>query len=399
MGILNYVPILREASPRLVLRHIRSSGSVCRATIARQTGLHPSTISRIVSSLIDEGLVQEDGEGSGEVGRKPIMLSLVPDAIHVIGIAIEPSFITGILVDLEANIVERLELDFQTPDLQTIMRKINLVIDKLLAEARKRGIEIVGIGVAMHGIIDSNKGISVFAPAFNAKDIPIVDVIKERYKIPVRVDNNANAMVLGESWFGNGCGTDNLLAVKIGKSIGSGILLNGDLFRGSDYSAGEVGHITVVFDGSLCKCGNYGCLETVASIDAVVRKGRLALKRGEGSELLRFVNSNPDKLDFNKLCEAARAGDKLALQLWEETGTYLGIALANAVNILNPSKVLIGGDILPALDFVLPKIREIVSTRAFTTLKMRTTIEEVGLGFNSVTVGAATLIFRELFEI
>lgn len=399
MDIVSNIPLLQDINPRLVLSHIRASGSICRADIARKTGLHPSTITRIVASLIKEGLVQEDGEGHNEVGRKPIMLSLVPDAVHVIGIAIESTFISGVVVNLNAEIIENIVIRFDNTAAESITRKLEIVIDELMSRVESRGIEVAGIGVAMHGIIDSNRGICLFAPAIGTKNMPVGAIINEKYELPVRINNNANAMVLGESWFGNGRGVDNLFAVKIGESIGSGIILNGKLFPGADFAAGEIGHTTVVFDGLLCKCGNYGCLETVASIGAVVKKGRLLLKRGEGRRLLELVGSNPDSLNFRNLCDAAKLGDKLALQLWEEAGSYLGLALANAINILNPTRVLIGGDILPAMEFILPKLREIVAAKIFKTLKTNIYIEEVGLGSEAVAIGAATLVLKEIFEL
>ena len=398
MDILSNTSILRDANPRQILSLIRAHGSIDRATIARMTGLHPSTITRIVASLISEGLVWEKGEGHNDLGRKPIMLSLVPDAIHVIGIAIESTFVSGILVNLQARIMKKIEVKLKDQAMAAIEEEVTFVIDGLLEEAEKRGIVVQGIGVAMHGIVDNNNGICVFAPAIGAKEVPVAAAINARFQLPVRMDNNANALALGESWFGNGKGIDNLLAVKVGQSIGSGVIIDGRLFSGSRYCAGEIGHITVVFDGPSCRCGNFGCLESVASVEAVVKKARLMLKRGEGSDLLPLIDHDPDSLSFEHLQQAAESGNELALQLWEEVGSHLGLALANTINILNPTKILIGGDILPVMDFILPKTREIVRVRSFKILEGSTVIEEVGLGSDAVAVGAATLIFKEILE-
>lgn len=397
VDIFSSLPFLKEISPRLIMGHIGFHGPISRADIARDTGLHPSTITRIVASLMEEGLVQEDGEGHNELGRKPILLSLVPDSIHVIGLAVESTFVSGVLANLEANIIEKIDAPLHDTSRWAVQKEIELVINRLLERSKELGVSVTGIGVAMHGIINSADGICVFAPANGWTNVPVAAMISERYQLPVRVENNANAMALGEYWFGNGKGVENLLAVKVGRSIGSGIILGGQLFPGADYTAGEIGHLTVVLDGPLCKCGNYGCLETVASIGAVIKRGRLMLKRGDGGSLLELIGNNPDGLDFANLCETAQLGDGTARRLWEEAGSYLGLALANTINILNPTKVLVGGDVLPVVDFILPKVREIVSVRALETLKTNLTIEPVGLGADAVALGAVTLILKELF--
>ncbi len=398
MHILDSLPLLRDANRSWIFSLIRAKGSICRADLARQTGLHPSTISRIVSSLMEEGLVRENGEGPKDLGQKPIMLSVVKEAIHVVGIAVESTFISAILVNLEAEVIEKLEIKLCDQTMETATKEIYTVIDDLLKRAEDRVVVIYGIGLAMHGIIDNDEGICLFAPARRAEEVPVAKAISEHYQLPVRMDNNANAMALGERWFGNGKGIDNLLAIKVGQSIGSGVILRGQLFSGSHYSAGEIGHVNVLSDGPLCTCGNYGCLESVASIEAVVSKGRLRMKRGEDRELLALTGNDPDALNFEILRNAAELGNSLALHLLSEVGTHLGLALANTMNILDPTAVLIGGEILPVIDLVLPKMREIVTARSFRILKNKVVIEKVGLGQDAVAVGAATLIFEDLFQ-
>lgn len=396
--ILDRLPLLRDANRSRIFNQIRATGAICRADLARQTGLHPSTISRAVSSLLDEGLVQERGQGFSDLGRKPIMLSVVKEAIHVVGIAVESTFISAVLVNLEAEVIDQLEIALCDQTMETALREICTAIDHLLMRAEERALGVYGIGLAMHGIVDDDEGICLFASARGAEEVAVAKVIRGLYQLPVRMDNNANAMALGERWFGKGKGVDNFLAIKVGQSIGSGVILRGQLFSGSHYSAGEIGHVNVVSDGPLCKCGNYGCLESVASLEPVISKGRLMLKRGENPELLGLTGNDPDSLSFDVLKLAAESGNELALHLWGEVGTYLGLALANAINLIDPTLVLIGGEILAVIDYVLPKMREIVMARSLKNLKNTIAIATVGLGRDSVAVGAATLVLRDLFE-
>ncbi len=399
MDIREKLPILKEISPRLVLGHIMRAGSISRADIARQTGLHRSTITRIVASLLEEGFVEESGEGDSGLGRRPVMLSLVAGAVHVVGIAIESTFVAGVLVDFNAQITERMEVPLRDASRDAVMADVYGVIDSLLERAQEREITVLGIGVAMHGIVNSHQGLSVFAPAIEWRNEPVAVNIESRYDLPVRMENNANAMALGESWFGNGQAVENILVVKVGSSIGSGVILGGRLFPGTDYSAGEIGHLTVLPGGPRCKCGNLGCLETVASIDAILKRGRELLKKGEAQSLMAFTGGDPNQLNFEKLCQATFARDPAALRLWEEVAAHLGLALSYTINILNPAKVLIGGDVFPVLDYILPKVRETVGIQVLQPLKSHLRLEPVGLGQDSVTIGAATLLLQDIFEL
>ncbi len=398
IDIREKLPILKEISPRLVLGHIMRAGSISRADIARLTGFHRSTITRIVAALLEEGFVEESGEGDSGLGRKPVMLSLVPDAVHIMGVAIESTFVAGVLVDFNAQIIERIEVPLRDSSRDAVMTDVYWVIDSLLERARAREITVLGIGVALHGIVNSDQGLSVFAPAIEWRNEPVAANIQNKYDLPVRMDNNANAMALGESWFGYGQAVENILVVKVGSSIGSGVILGGRLFPGTNYSAGEIGHLTVLPGGPRCKCGNFGCLETVASIDAILTRGRELLKKGEGKSLRQFTRDG-ERLSFEQLCQATLARDSVALRLWEDVAVYLGLALSYTINILNPAKVLIGGDIFPVLDYVLPTVRETVGIQVLPPLKNHLRLEPVGLGQDSVTIGAATLLLQDIFEL
>ena len=278
LGILERLPLLQEPNPRLILRLVREEEGISRADLARRTGLHPSTITRIVASLIEEGLLREGGEGHNELGRKPIVLSLVDDAVHAVGVAVESTFVAGVLVNLGARVMDRIEVDFGPDTSQdAVLENTYRVVNELLNRAGERVTNPVGVGVAVHGMVDSTRGISLFAPAFRWRDLPLAALIEEHCGLPVRIENNARAMALGEYWFGSGRGLQHLLAVKVGEAIGSGIILNSQLFAGT-VRRWEIGHTTVVSDGVLCNCGNYGCLETEASIKAVLRKLRVILK-------------------------------------------------------------------------------------------------------------------------
>lgn len=393
------LPLIKELNRGVILEQIRTKGPISRADIAKETGLHPSTVTRIVSSLLEDGIVEEGKplEHPKVVGRKPIMLSLVADSRHVIGLAVETAYIQGVIVNLRGDVVESAKQPWTATDQESIIAGIKEMIDHLLVVAAERRLTILGVGIGMHGIIDSQRGICAYAPGFGWKNGAVLDALNPHYDLPVRIENNANTMALGERWLSQGHAVNSLAAIKIDQGIGSGIILNGSLFVGEDFSAGEIGHFTVALDGPLCNCGNYGCLETVASIKAIVRQARHLLKQGVASELMDLVDGNADNLSFSQICQGAALGDELTLRLLEEAGSHLGVAIANLLNILNPKKVLVGGGIYPVLDYVLPKIREVVEQRTLEIPQTGVIIGPVSLGEDAVAIGAATLILRDVF--
>jgi N-acetylglucosamine repressor len=392
------LPLIKEMNRSLILETIRTKSPISRAQIAKHTGLHPSTVTRIVASLLEDGIIEEKGmhDQPKVVGRQPIMLSLVADSMHVVGVAVEITSATGLIVNLHGEVVEREEQIWESTGKDDIVQGIKSIIDRLMEKGRGRGVKILGVGIGMHGMVDHARGVCLYAPAFGWKDAPISDLLSPHYDFPIRVENNANTMALGEYWFGQS-NVASLAAVKVGHAIGSGIILNESLFVGEAFSAGEIGHFTVAFDGPLCNCGNHGCLETVASIDAIVRQGRRMLRDGVTSELLHLTGTNLDALDLSHICQGAALGDQLSLQLFADAGSHIGVAVANLINMLNPRKVLIGGEIFAALDFILPKIREVVDVRALAIPRAKVEIEPVGLGRDAVAIGAVTLILRDVF--
>ncbi len=382
---------------RLILDTIRQQGSISRADIAKITKLNPSTVTRIVTDLIEQGFVQEIGYADSQGGRKPILVDLVPDAVHIIGINVETTVIIGIVSNLIGEIICEVKQPITSNDKESILANVINTITILQSKTRQTQDKIIGIGVAMHGLVDSKQGIALYPPSFGWKHLPIVEILEQHFHLPVRLENNARAMALGELWFGAGRNLTNFIALKVGFGIGSGIILKGQIFHGVNSTAGEVGHTTVTVDGPLCDCGNYGCLETLASVKAIVKNAQLAIKSGESSQILDLAQK-ADLVRPEHIFAAADQNDPLALRLLQESGRYLGITLASLVNLLNPSKILLGGDIVPALKHILPTLETAVQTRAMEIPAQNLVIQPIALGEHSVAIGAVTLILSHIFK-
>lgn len=388
---------MKEMNRRLILDVIRTNTNLSRSEIAKKTKLNPSTVTRITAELINEGVISEVGHADSQGGRKPILLDLVPDVVHIIGINVERNSIIGLVSNLIGTVIHQTILPIKSYSKADIYNDIAAVIEGLMKKAAAEDRTLIGIGIAMHGLVDSDQGIILYPPAFGWKNLPIVDLLEKRFDLPVKLENNARAMALGESWFGAARGEKNFIALKVGHGIGSGIMLNGDIFRGVDFTAGEIGHTYVTVDGPLCDCGNYGCLETLASIKALTKRAQRSLKEGVASEILTLAG-NPETVTHEHIFTAAQNNDPLALHLLQDAGRYLGMALANITNLLNPAKILIGGEILAGLEFVLPTLAATVKARAMEIPAQSLAIEPIELGMNSVAIGAVTLILEDIFK-
>lgn len=391
--------LMHELNTKQILRVIREFSPISRSEIVGKTNLTAATVSRIVSKLIKFNLVTETGYGESNGGRKPVLLELNPNSVLTIGIDIEIDEIKGLIIDLNGNILSKYALAIRdNTEKSYILNKVITIIDKILAEKNYRK-KVIGIGIGMHGLVDYNRGISIYPPAFGWSEVPVAEIIKSKFDIPVIVENNVRSLALAENWFGVGKTLKNFICLKVGSGIGSGIFTDGHLYRGACNSAGEIGHIMVDEEGPLCTCGNYGCLESMASNHAIVKRTVKALKQGAVSEINDILANNLDEINEKIIFLAAQRGDHLARHILEDTGRYLGIGIANLINILNPEAVIISGDIVMAGNFVLDSLRSTVHNRALEYPVRNVKIINSELNKEGVAIGAAVLIMELIFNV
>jgi glucokinase len=246
-----------------------------------------------------------------------------------------------------------------------IVRMIDTVIVETIAQTGARRDDVIGIGVGAPGPLDRKRGIVVTTPNLGWTNYPLRDVIAERARLPVRIDNDANCATLGEWWLGAAKGASNVIGMTIGTGIGGGVIIGGRLYHGSSDVAGEIGHATIDVTGRLCKCGNYGCLEAYASGPSIAARAREAVSGDADAMLLRMVGGDPDKITAATVYEAAKRGDDAALDVVRETSRFLGAGIANLLNIFNPEVVVIAGGVTQAGDTLFVPLRREVRKRAF----------------------------------
>lgn len=296
-------------------------------------------------------------------------------------------------VDREGRIHERIKTRTpETDKAKEIVSAIAAAVRECEARSLQRAEPVQGISVVVPGSVQVGTGVVVNAP--NIPSLPgfgLGIALENELTRPVLLENDANAAALGEMWLGaaRGCGT--IVCLTLGTGVGSGITIDGKLWRGIDGTGGEIGHTSVEpFGGIKCKCGNVGCLEVYASATAIVRMTRESLPRNAASSL-QAIRS--EELTSEKVSQAAKEGDELALEVFWRMGTYLGVAMANIVNIFNPEMIVIGGGVSAAFDLFAPHARAEVIKRAFPVPAKRCRIVKAECGDDAGILGAAWLAF------
>ena len=379
----------KEHNINLVLKTIFDHESISRAEIARITSLTRTTVSEIVAELIAEGLVKEIGMGSSLGGKSPILLSLVDDSRHLIGLDLARNKFSGAIVNLRGEIRQRVDQEISGFNGNAALTSVYEILDQLVHTSN---MPLVGIGIGTPGIVNANDGVVVNAVNLDWKNLPLARLIQERYHLSVSVINDSQAAAMGEYTFGKGHQPEgSLIVINVRYGVGAGIIIRGQLFHGDGGGAGEIGHVVVVREGGLlCRCGNHGCLETVASAKAIVQRTQTLIGQTDSSSLA----GAPENITLDLLEQAFTAGDPLARQVVMEAGHYMGLAISNLVGTLNIHKVILAGDMTcfgkPWLDAIQDTMRQTTLTR----LADETQIEFGQLGRNGIILGASALILK-----
>jgi glucokinase-like ROK family protein len=374
----------------LILKTIYNNAKISRADIARATGLNRATVSDAVTEFMKDGFVAEVGIGSSVAGKPPILLSLVDNARYLIGVDLAESEFRGAVIDLRGKIIHRLNLAINGRDGDAALASVYGLLDKLIPLAEG---PLLGIGIGTPGLINAQQRVVRNAVNLDWHDLPLGDLLDERYKMPVHIANDSQAAALAEFTFGDSKNISNLIVINIGRGTGAGIVLNRQLYYGDSFGAGEFGHVAYVENGERCRCGHYGCLETVASSQAIVRTARTIAKNDLHSELYRFVAS-PEEINIDIVSQAFEAGDDAIRTLITEAGRYMGFAAANLVGILNVNRIVIAGSAARFGQALLEPIKQEIKRRSLPGLADETVVEITSLGDDIVILGAAALLLN-----
>jgi glucokinase-like ROK family protein len=384
-----------------ILRTLLYQGAISRVRMAQLTRLSTTTITNLVAELLEQGIVVEEARElnqRGGVGRPRIPLRLVPSARYAVGVHIEVGNIRIAVADLFGQLQNYLVMSHepQDPSEEVLDRVANLIEQTIAESGVDRG-RLVGIGVGASGLVDPQAGVNVLAPNLNWRNLPIRDILSRRLDMPVCIDNNVRAMALAESMFGAAREVDTLAFVYARVGVGAGFVVDGNVYRGSRAGAGEIGHTTIIpVGGAPCRCGNTGCLETLVSEPEIVRLAQALAVRHPDSILAAKLNDT-SKLPIEQIFEAARTGDKQTQAMLQERAHYMGIALANLVNVVNPDIIIMGGLFAAGDDQLLPQVEETMRQRAFADLGKSVAMRVTTFGHKAGVIGAAALALDTFF--
>jgi predicted NBD/HSP70 family sugar kinase len=378
----------RDHNSRLVLRKIYDAGEISRAALARLTHLTRTTVSEVVADLREQGLVQEVGQGPAGVGRTPTLLSVVDDARSIVAVDITHREIQGALVNLRGAIRRQARLPLSGQDGNTALELLFPLLDSLIKTA---GSPLLGIGISSPGLIDTASGTVRRAVNFDWHDLPLRTMVQERHNLPVYIANDGHMVALAEYMFGQGQNSSRLVTIKVGRGIGAGIMLNGQLLSSETFGAGEIGHVVVERNGPRCNCGNFGCLEAIANVSAIVGRAQ-AIARQNPTSLLHQFAPAPEAISIDTIIQACQAGDLAARQLIVDVGRYLGIAVANLIAVLGARRVVVTGRIAPFGQVLREAIQDEIHQLVLPDLADAAEIEVLAQGPDTVLLGAAALL-------
>ena len=374
-----------------VLRLIWQKQRISRSDIAREAGLSRSTVSEIVNEILPLGLVREVGEGDSSGGRRPILLEFQDSACTILGVEMGGAHVAVALTDLRGKV---LVWKLREHPVRTDPEGTRLAIAELcrncLASPEAKGHPLIGIGVAVPCPVNpADEGClsTIVLPAWNGQ-LGLQELSKE-LGVPLFVDNDANLGGLAEYWWGTARNVSNISYIKVATGIGSGHILDGEIYRGATGVAGEIGHMAIDPLGKPCICGLRGCLVTLAGGSAIKTRATELVEKYPHSELV------DKEITPNNVENAALTGDPLALQVVREAAEHLGIAVASLLNLLNPAVVVLGGDFTRLGELILEPLRNTIRTRTLVSSVAAAEILASDLGPRSVAIGAATLVLKE----
>lgn len=374
---------VRDINRRIVLNYVRENAPISRSEIAKKTALQRSTVSLIVQELKDLGLINEiQGESSG--GRPPVLLTLRTLKPVSLGIAVMIDKTTIVTGDLSGRIMDRIEFetdaDFQITFANIVKHSLKLI--------KKSGGSIEGIGITFPGVVDFNRGIVFFVPFFKWRNINIAEDLERELGLSAKADNDANAIALAELWFGQQQEVNenrDFTTVLVNEGIGTGIVVDGQVYQGKNGTAGEFGHMTIG-EGApvMCSTGSRECWEAFASERAAIAR------------YAKLINGKKANIDFEKLTKLALSGDKNATEAIKETSRYLGIGIANIIQAMGPESIIIAGNITESWAIIVDDLRAAIESCICREYHL-TNLTKSKFGRDSNVMGALSLFLASKF--
>lgn len=400
-GSLDHRPLVGSRAQAEIMGYVRSrGGAVSRAQLTEVLGVSRSKISAEVGQLVGSGLLVENGYGDSEGGRRSSLLYVPRAAGLIASVDLGATSIDAALTTFGGEILVHTS---EPADIRDGPRKVlgqaKALLDGLLREEGVGPRDVLAVGVGVPGPVEYASGLPTSPPIMPGWDLyPVKEAFADDYQAPVFVDNDVNIMALGEYWGGVGRGVENMLFVKVGTGIGCGIIVGGRIYRGSQGSAGDIGHVRADANGPVCSCGNVGCLEAMAAAPAIVREAERLAAREPGGALAGLRDAG--ELDLRGVLKAAEFGDSGAVGIVRRSGRLIGETLATLVSVLNPSLIVIGGGVAYAASHtLLAEVRGAVYQRSLPLATRNLPVVLSKLEDTAGVIGASVLAAEGVLEI
>lgn len=378
-----------------ILNTIRTAGQISRIEIAGLTGQSRAAVTNITARLLAEGMiVEKETLASGSRGRRRVMLALNPNAVYVAGVKLSAFQIGFAIANMQADLLSSLIVPVRIGErsAEFVADLIEEGIRHCVSQARLGMKDLSGIGIGTPGFIDSAKGATHWSPLYQNGDTNLKDLLQERFQITTHIENDANTVTLAQQWFGAGRGVGNFLMVTVEHGVGMGIVLNGQIYRGSRGIAGEFGHMVIRPGGELCRCGKRGCVEAYVADYKILEAAVNACKTSQ------WHCDDPTNLTIEDVTELARQGEPALQEIFKTSGQVLGQSISGLVQIFNPERIIIAGEGVRAGDLLFDPMRKAIKTH--TSPEMFETVEITVQKWKDTdwARGAASLVLQELYK-
>ncbi|WP_234736515.1 ROK family transcriptional regulator [Tellurirhabdus bombi] len=379
-----------------VLSCLYQEGACTLARLAETIHTSVPSITNLIEQLTSNGWVNTIGTATGNSGRRPVLFGLKPDGHYVVVLDISTHGTGLMIINPVRQIIFQHTTAHGLADKEEYLDFLVQFVTETLANSAIPQSDILAIGLAMPGLIDTNRGLNLTYPNLKKADQSLTEWLEQQLSIPAYLINDTKATALGENRFGGGQGKKHALSINIDWGVGLGIILNGEVFQGASGFAGELGHIQVDPEGELCYCGKVGCLDTITSASSLVRRVQQAVLSNRVSKLSAF-QEDVSQITINHVIEAAHQGDSFAIDLLHETGYQLGKGLSIAVNLFNPEIIIVDGVLAEAAIFITNPIEQAINKYCLSGFRKELTIEVTKLNGTAKWLGTHAYVMENLF--
>lgn len=392
--------VLARLNKKIVIDMIRTQGPINKAEIARKAGLSIPTVMKITDEFERRRLIRNIGKGESTGGKRPDLLEFICDAYYIVGIDIGRHNVKIILMDMSSSILIQRSFPTREMDLANPQEFLEQVADfasDIIKESQIEEDKFMGIGIGMPGLLDYNSGKVIFSPDFNWTDIKIKEIFQERFPYKIMLENTNKALAMGEYTYGAAKNSSSLFCINFGYGIGAAIVEEGKIVYGHNGANGEFGHIMIKADGPLCDCGHRGCLEAVSSGNAIAKTLKRRMSEGENSILKQYQKSGGE-LDAKMVFQAAEKGDSLSKAVIQEAIEYLGIAIAGAINLLDPEVIVLAGGITNGKALYEDLLRKTISEHKMKYSGRNVKVKFGVLGEYGTAIGMGAMFMSDFLE-